>query len=267
MPMEGPGTGGGTTDCDVSPTDVLGQISNILNRLQACEAALASIFGTNVEALQLSDISNDLGWIYNVTYLGEEGWTQTPAGTLIPPPGWGGLSSIIDGQSGTIVSSGGGRIALQRRSAASASADFSGIFYITVNTDMPSDDDVTYIGGDYFTPGTDPSGNAGWECEVAGVYRVNGNITVTEGTTSVTDGRIHGRILKKDSIYTAFAMQTIGVPPEGLPSPNIAVFNLNGEILLDVGDFINLSISNNTDGDLKISGSGANMAATLVRTV
>ena len=109
MNDQGGATGGGSTNiCNVSPSDQIGTISNILNRLQSLEAAISILLGTNVEALQLSDISDSLGWIHNVTYLGTEGWTQTPTGTLIPPPGWSGLSDIIDGLPVGTMTSGSG---------------------------------------------------------------------------------------------------------------------------------------------------------------
>lgn len=84
-----PGDGGGSTPqiCAVSPSDQAGQIDNILSRLDALENAISQLATTNVTASQLSDISQQIGWVYGVTYMGVEGWTQTAAGTLIPPAG------------------------------------------------------------------------------------------------------------------------------------------------------------------------------------
>ena len=124
MPMEGPGTGGGTTDlCNVSPFDQSGTIDNLIDRIEALETAVAILAGSDVSVEQLSDVSESLGWINDVTYLGTEGWTQTPSGTLIPPPGWSGLASIIDGESGLTDSIRRRAYCFVRRSAASASSE------------------------------------------------------------------------------------------------------------------------------------------------
>lgn len=96
--------------CSLSPADMAGALDNIITRLAAVENALIALLSTNIEAEQLSDISGDLGWIYNVTYLGIEGWTQTPAGTLIPPAGWTGLSTLANDLLEWQLSGGGGNV-------------------------------------------------------------------------------------------------------------------------------------------------------------
>lgn len=82
-------TGGGSTGsiCSITPSDQAGQIDNILSRLEALEKAIAELQAQNIGATQLSDIAQDAGWLYNVTYMGTPGWTQTSSGTLIPPAG------------------------------------------------------------------------------------------------------------------------------------------------------------------------------------
>lgn len=74
--------------CDASPMDMQANIDNILTRLTALEDVVAQILSGDVDAVQLSDISTSAGWLYDVTYMGIPGWTQTPAGTLIPPSGF-----------------------------------------------------------------------------------------------------------------------------------------------------------------------------------
>jgi hypothetical protein len=258
--------GGGSTDiCNVSPSDQIGQISNILNRLQQVEAALAALLGTDVEALQLSDISNNLGWVYNVTYLGEEGWTQTPSGTLIPPAGWSGLSNILDGFEGTTVSAGTGRVCLHRVNLATSSDVSTGTsYYIQVATTPASDDDSTYYGTDYFTPGTDGSGNYGWECLVDGVYDFLARVDVIDGSSAPTTGNINTKIYKLDTIYKSFVISGEGIPVGGIGSFG-AYYSLSGRIQLAAGDYVNLVLSNGTDGDLKVS--QAAMVGILVRTL
>lgn len=93
---------GGTTStmCEITPSDLAGMVDNLVSRVVNLEQTVSQLLGVNMEANQLSDISEDLGWVTGVTYLGEEGWTQTPSGTLIPPAGWTGLSSVIDGVTG-----------------------------------------------------------------------------------------------------------------------------------------------------------------------
>ena len=77
----------GGSVCSVTPSDQAGQIDNILSRLDAIEQAIRELQSQNISATQLSDIAASAGWIYDVTYMGTPGWTQTPAGTLIPPVG------------------------------------------------------------------------------------------------------------------------------------------------------------------------------------
>jgi hypothetical protein len=84
-PIEGGGSA--SSVCSISPSDMAGQIDNLLERIEALEQAVAELTAANITATQLSDISENGGWIYNVTYMGIEGWIQTPNGTLIPPSG------------------------------------------------------------------------------------------------------------------------------------------------------------------------------------
>src|SRR3990170_7773364 len=82
--------GGSSTDtgvCAISPSDLVGYTGNALNRIKDLEQRVAEIEAMNVEVNQLSDLSQQVGWVGNVIYMGVEGWTQTEYGTLIPPAG------------------------------------------------------------------------------------------------------------------------------------------------------------------------------------
>ena len=97
-----PGDGGGSTAslCPISPTDQVQIVDNLLDRIQALEKAVSELLAVNVMANQLSDISQQIGWVTGITYMGVEGWTQTEAGTLIPPAGFSlsgsGLFKMFD---------------------------------------------------------------------------------------------------------------------------------------------------------------------------
>lgn len=109
MPIYTDPDGGGTpsTICAVSPSDMAGNIDNILSRLEALEQEVAELKAQNTSAIQLSDISNNVGWVYNVTYMGVEGWTQTQAGTLIPPAGFTVSQILADAEARDQLSTSG----------------------------------------------------------------------------------------------------------------------------------------------------------------
>jgi hypothetical protein len=84
------GTGNGSSGftCRISPADEVGIIENLLERIRKLETEVARMKSGDIQVNQLSDLSQQVGWVGGVTYLGTEGWTRTEAGTLIPPPGW-----------------------------------------------------------------------------------------------------------------------------------------------------------------------------------
>lgn len=86
---EGSETGGGSAQsmCEISPADEISIINNLMSRIKTLELTVSQLLASNVRANQLSDISQQVGWVYDITYMGIPGWTQTSAGTLIPPPG------------------------------------------------------------------------------------------------------------------------------------------------------------------------------------
>jgi hypothetical protein len=102
---ESNGTGGYTSGtassiCAISPSDLVGTIDNLISRIEKLESTLMQVLGANLHAETLSELSQQVGWVYGVEYMGIEGWIQTEYGTLIPPPGFtiasGGLT-LSDG--------------------------------------------------------------------------------------------------------------------------------------------------------------------------
>lgn len=78
---------GSAATCAISPSDLVGTLDNFLHRLEEVEKAVTQLLAQNIWANQLSDLSQQVGWVGNVTYMGVPGWTQTEYGTLIPPAG------------------------------------------------------------------------------------------------------------------------------------------------------------------------------------
>lgn len=74
--------------CAISPSDLVGYTGNLINRVNELEQRIAELEAGNIEVNQLSDLSQRIGWVDGITYMGVEGWTQTSYGTLIPPPGF-----------------------------------------------------------------------------------------------------------------------------------------------------------------------------------
>ncbi len=73
--------------CAISPSDLVGYTGNALNRIKDLEQRVTELEAANVQVNQLSDLSQQVGWVGGVEYMGTAGWTQTEYGTLIPPAG------------------------------------------------------------------------------------------------------------------------------------------------------------------------------------
>jgi hypothetical protein len=86
--------------CVIGGADESAQIQSLTERVAKLEQALQYVLGEDISASQLSDISQNAGWVTGITYMGTPGWTRTAAGTLIPPPGFSlsgsGLFSMYD---------------------------------------------------------------------------------------------------------------------------------------------------------------------------
>lgn len=87
MANDAGGATGGTSFCSISPSDNVGIIENFLHRIEELEKVVSQLSASNILANQLSDLSQQIGWVGGITYMGIEGWTQTEYGTLIPPAG------------------------------------------------------------------------------------------------------------------------------------------------------------------------------------
>jgi hypothetical protein len=74
--------------CAISPSDTVGVLNNFLTRIEKLEEIMMQIASANVLAGQISEISQQIGWMYGIEYLGQPGWAQTSYGTLVPPPGF-----------------------------------------------------------------------------------------------------------------------------------------------------------------------------------
>ena len=99
MAIVNDGGGGSTMQiCAVSPLDQQGAIDNLVSRVEELERIVSELLGANLNANQLSDISQQVGWVYGITYMGVEGWIQTASGSLIPPAGWtlSGSGILVD---------------------------------------------------------------------------------------------------------------------------------------------------------------------------
>lgn len=89
----GSGTGGGSSSisglgCFIGGADESGELLSLQQRVARIEAQITLLLGGNVSAAQLSDLSQQVGWVTGITYMGQPGWTRTEYGTLIPPAGW-----------------------------------------------------------------------------------------------------------------------------------------------------------------------------------
>jgi len=172
------GGGGGSTlgACATSPFDQQTTIDNILSRMEELERIVSQMLGYDVTAGQLSDISQQVGWVYGITYMGTPGWIQTAAGTLIPPPGWtfssSGLLTDSDGNlyQGVLMDSDG---VLQY--GYTASGGISGVYGGVGKVDI-------YYGADEITYSSSP-----------GTIRKFTNLIVTDDNglvTTAADGKV-----------------------------------------------------------------------------
>src|ERR1043165_9887846 len=71
----------------ISPSDLVGYTGNLINQVRDLQQRVAELEAKITQANQLSDFSQQVGWVGGITYMGTSGWKQTEYGTLIPPPG------------------------------------------------------------------------------------------------------------------------------------------------------------------------------------
>jgi len=190
MPLV-PDDGGGSTGstCTTSPTDQQGQIDNMLTRIETLETLISQIIGEDISAIQLSDISQDVGWVYNVTYMGIEGWTQTAAGTLIPPAGFT-VSEILENAQANQLSTNGGGGTSNWLAVEPASASLSGSG-LNATADLSN---VLYSKGSAF--GTSNLGTSTIDINETGYYHIS--VVMQLGVRS-TAGSTWMNVIVKDS--------------------------------------------------------------------
>lgn len=81
-------SGSAASMCAINPSDLVGTLDNLITRIENLEKAVTQLLATNIWTNQLSDLSQQIGWVGGITYMGIDGWTQTEYGTLIPPAGF-----------------------------------------------------------------------------------------------------------------------------------------------------------------------------------
>jgi hypothetical protein len=180
--------------CAISPSDLVGYTGNALNRIKDLEQRVAELEAANVEVNQLSDLSQQIGWVGGITYMGIPGWTQTEYGTLIPPAGVS-LSSLgftmSDGnQYPFVVMDENGVLQFGFDTSGNVSgASVSGKNYVSFNTGFGTPGSNINFGA------VSATGGSGW-------YTWNGSDTVTllqtgiyaynliiEGTSNIVGAR------------------------------------------------------------------------------
>lgn len=252
MPFDIPGAGNSGSICSVSPSDLAGQVDNLLSRIDDLEQTVAELLSQNVSANQLSDLSRQAGWLTGVTYLGVEGWTQTAAGTLIPPVGLA-LSSVGILPGGAQTSGINGETARLHK-LGSYFSNITASTYITIASSASSAQDVSRNASGYLSTGTDGDGQPGWKTLVSGIYAIELNIEIDHGTATPTTGDIYVNIMKKRtgfSGHTILGYQSMSIPAGGWSEALHASIFAKRKFLAN--DYINVLINNGTDGDVVVN--------------
>jgi len=260
--------GGGSTMqmCSTSPFDQQSQIDNLIDRVEELERIISEVLGVNIHADQLSDISQQVGWVYGITFMGTPGWIQTASGSLIPPPGFslmgpdGGML-LADGNYyyGASVDSDG---ALQF--GFTASGGVAGALADTWNTAAANSEQdyarATYM---YFlgytgwytesrgaTIGTKSTGSSTGEINItvteAGLYHVSAGFAARVSGTVDGDPVIRGcELFTRNLSDTSQAFRVGDEFASQLHSPNVSRGHLkiypNGDFLLSAGETIKTS--------------------------
>jgi hypothetical protein len=192
--------------CAISPSDLVGYTGNALNRIKDLEQRVAELEAANVEVNQLSDLSQQIGWVGGITYMGVPGWTQTSYGTLIPPAGVS-LSSL-----GFTMSDGNQYpfVVMDENGVLQFGFDTSG------NVSGASSPSKSYISLN--TPTATPGGSITWGgtsvLSTDGIFSFNGTTTVTITQTGVYAYSLilRGSSLDLNDNETFIAQQSLGWP-------------------------------------------------------
>ena len=260
--------GGSLPVCNVTPSDMAGQGDNLISRIESLEQSVSELSAANVSANQLSDLAQDAGWITGVTFMGTEGWTQTPFGTLIPPAGWTGFSSIIDGETGLSIYSNGSV-------PGGAAVGIDGIKTVWT-TDYPTDiatSSAKYIhpygvsaahvnlGDAALTQGTVDGGSRnGWIPDTQGTsYQITAELQLAEGSSPPTTGYVYlsmRRTAVVSGTNVVFQSSSLAWPAGGLSGLGEDGLVLNATGYTDIGNTVaegfTFYVVNNTDGDISV---------------
>ena len=246
--------GGSLPVCNVTPSDMAGQVDNLISRIESLEQSVSELSAANVSANQLSDLSQDAGWITGVTFMGTEGWTQTPFGTLIPPAGWTGLSSIIDGQTGLSIYSGGsvpGGIPATWNSAISPWSNFTGLNYLNFTSGGTGSIGFDNNGDTICETSTDNNSNAALKILKPGVYFITVFVYLTAGTSAPTSGNYQVKLRRQNSGDSSYIILS---DHDGHwdSSFGIGDITLSTKRRFDTNDFLSIQVHNWTDGQLQV---------------
>ncbi len=150
--------------CAISPSDLVGYTGNALNRIKDLEQRVAELEAANVQVNQLSDLSQQVGWVGGITYAGTAGWTQTEYGTLIPPAGFY-IGNVIPGYHAGFY-------------------DATGTLQLGFGTDGTLSG-ASYPGSNYVTFNT-LTGSPGGNMTLGAISITNGSFYTWDGTDTVT---------------------------------------------------------------------------------
>jgi len=260
---DNPGDGTTASICNISPSDQAGQVDNLVTRIEKLEQTVAELVAADISANQLSDLSQQAGWITGVTYLGTEGWTQTPAGTLIPPTGLA-LTTLINGFGVGVQSSGfaGGAVGIDgiKYVYGGYLTDIAsgGTHYLHVSSALSSLaelGDTTLAAGDVHN-----STYTGWRTtdDAAANFIVIADVEIIAGTAPPSSGWVTLSLQRTrvvGTIHTNFSHGSCEFPVGTFGGDDANSFSLIGYTKLNnlVAEGFQFSIKNNTDGDVQIN--------------
>jgi hypothetical protein len=257
---DGGGGSTSTTDtgvCSITPSDLVGYTGSALNRIKDLEQRVAELEAKIVQANQLSDLAQQVGWVGGIEYMGVGGWTQTEYGTLIPPEGWTlagsgiipnlgpGMQLVYTDAEGNIISasdlvSGGAmdNYAFYQADSQEANQISSGVDFIIV--DPPS-------------PASDPSMSVRFQVSEPGLYLVTAsgdwNMSSISGGSGGWTGRIDfdaGTTSGGSQLGEMGICSVLGFSADaGVTVVNDNAHGISGSMVfrLSAGNYINVAIS------------------------
>jgi len=126
--------------------------------------------------------------------------------------------------------------------------------HITINTTPSASVSMTYNGLNYFTPGTDPSGHAGWLVILTGIYWINIYMDFDSGSTPPTAGDYQLRAQKRRTNGTH---GTLGAQGGTVSASGWSAYSSHRELTLkrklQAGEYLEVWAYNFTDGDIRVN--------------